>query len=255
MAARTIQGVNLNKPGNSLALWLSLNHPDLFLTAWNKSRAMKLAQAAKLRGLRGLRGLGQDEPSAQDLRMNSDPNLDSISVDTDSIVPNSFVSDATDSGVSALSTVASSPTSAGTTVGSVLASTGVGVQAAIAGVGAFLASATGLNAVSSIARNYYANQAASSTVQTQQQVLQTQLHRVATGYPAAPITYTTNSAGQVVPVYATQTPQGAVYQPLSTQGIASLSPSNASVFLSQYGIWIGVAVLVLLVGGTALSHR
>jgi hypothetical protein len=58
----------------------------------------------------------------------------------------------------------------------------------------------------------------------------------------------------VIPVYATQTPQGAVYQPLSPQGIASLTPSSFNVFLSQYGLWLGLGVLGL-VGFYALQNR
>lgn len=265
MAKRTIKALRTDVPANALAAWIAAHHPDLFLALHQQAKAALTAQKIKLKGLRAL----ADDPPLVDIAVDipdvspsisssadflADPGLESITVDTDSIVPSSFVTDATDTGANWLSNIGSNPTSSGSSIGSTLASVGSSVLGALGSVGSYLTSAQGLNAATSLAKTIFQSQATVAQAQTQQAVLQAQTNRVATNQQPLPIRYTTNAAGQAIPVYATQTPQGAVYQPLSPQGIASLTPSQFNVFLSQYGLWIGLGVLGL-VGFYALQNR
>lgn len=240
--ATTIKGVSLDQPGNSLAAWLAVNHPDLFLAMFKQAQSAKLANNVKQAGLRGL---------ADDF----EPTLQQINVDTSSIMPGSFLTDATSSGSSWLDSVGSGLTSTGSTVGGVLSSVGSGLLSAVGNVGSFFTSSQGLNSLAGVAKSYFAAQAAGSTAVTQAAVLGAQMGRVQTGRAVAPITYSRDANGALVPVYATQTPQGAIYQPLSSQGIASLTPSGVSLFLSRYGIWIGVGVITLAVGYSMMARR
>lgn len=239
MPEATIKGVSLDQPGNSLAAWLAVNHPDLFLAMFKQAQSAKLANSVKQAGLRGL---------ADDFQ----PTLQEINVDTSSIMPGSFLTDATSSGSSWLDSVGSGLTSTGSTVGGVLSSVGSGLLSAVGNVGSFFTSSQGLNSLAGVAKSYFAAQAAGST---QAAVLGAQMGRVQTGRAVAPITYSRDANGALVPVYATQTPQGAIYQPLSSQGIASLTPSGVSLFLSRYGIWIGVGVITLAVGYSMMARR
>lgn len=236
----TIKGVSLNEPGNSLAAWLAAHHPDLFLAAFKAAQAAKLANNVKLSGFRGL---------ADDF----EPTLQQINVDN--IQPGNFLSDATSSGASWLDSVGSGFTSAGSTMGGVLSSVGSGLLGAIGNVGSFFTSSQGLNSLAGVAKSYFQAQAADSTAVTQAAVLNAQLGRVQTGKTVAPITYTRDANGNLVPVYTTHTAQGTVYQPLSSSGIAGLTPSGLSVLLSRYGLWIGVGVITLAVGYTIMSRR
>jgi hypothetical protein len=234
----TAKAVDTAKPGASLAVWLAVHHPDLFLAAFKKAQA---AQVAK--GLGRLADDGVTTFFGDSGASPSDAGVQTITFDSSVISPPpSFVTDATDSGSGFLSSIGNGLTSAGSTVGGVLAAAGSGVLSALGSVGSYLTSASGLNSLTGLAKTYYGAQAASSTAQTQQAVLNAQIARAVTGQTAAPITYTTNAAGQLVPVVATQTPGGAVYQPLTGQTLASLTPSGLSVFLSKYGLWIALGV-------------
>lgn len=262
MAKRTIKALRTDIPANALAAWIAAHHPDLFLALHQQAKAAQTAQKIKLKGLRaladdGIVDIGVDIPDVSPSIGSSfdfEPGLQSITVDTDSIVPSSFVTDATDTGASWLSNIGSNPTSSGSSIGSTLANLGSSVLGALGSVGSYLTSPTGLNAATSLAKTIFQTQASVAQAQTQQAVLQAQTSRVATGVQPAPIRYTYDANGNLTPVYATQMPQGAVYQPLSAQGIASLTPSSFNVFLSQYGLWIGLGVLGLF-GISALLRK
>jgi hypothetical protein len=241
MPETVVKALNLDKSGNSLAVWLASHHPDLFLAAFKQAQAQRLATKAKLQGLRGLADDGitstfDTEPTLQTITVNTDFDTSNIS---------NMLSDATPSGSSFLDSVGSGFTSAGSTIGGALANAGSSVLGALGSVGSYLGSATGINMLGSIVKSYYSAQAATSNAQTQQAVLQAQIGRAAAGRSAAPITYTIGANGLPVPVYATQTAQGTVYQPLSAQGIQSLTPSALSQFFGKYGLYIGL-------GGAAL---
>lgn len=227
MPTQRITGVDANRPGNSLAIWLASHHPDLFLAMFKKAQAERVASSAKLGGLRSLGRLGDD----------FEPSLQSISFDAGSIsqLPSTFIADDGSTGTDFLTNVASSATSSGSTVGNVLSSVGTGILGALGSVGGYLTSSSGLNALTSLAKTYYSAQTSANNATTAQ-VLQTQISRAATNKVAAPVTYQNG-----VPVYATQTPTGTVYQQLTPAGISALGSSGLNVFLHQYGVWIAVA--------------
>lgn len=231
--------INVNHPGNSLAVWLAGHHPEIFLAALKQAKAAKLAKQARLHGLIGLGDDTTTFDASSDLTASFDPNVASVSV----------ISDSTPSGASFISSLSDTPTSAGSSLGAELASAGTTVWDGLSSVGSWVGN--NIQTLSNLAKVYYGAQAASAQAQTQQQVLQTQIARATVGQTAAPITYSTNSAG-LVPVYATTTQQGAVYQPLTSQGVASLAPSSVSVFLSQYGLYVGLAALLV---GVAMRRR
>lgn len=272
MPNQTIRVLRVDVPGNSLATWLAAHHPDLFLTVLKQAQAAQVAQKIQLRGLRGLadgttttfdsadafsnpplQQFDFSTPSLQQFDLSS-PGLQTISFDSDALVPASFLTDSTDTGSSFLSNLGGGLTSAGSTLGSVFGGALSGTLGALGSVGSYLTSATGLNNLTGLAKTYFAAQGATATAATQQAVLQAQVSRAATGQTAAPITYQRDAYGNVVPVYATNTAQGNIYQPLSPQGIANLTPSSISVFVSRYGIWIGLAALAA-VGFVALRNR
>lgn len=228
----------LNHPGNSLAAWLAGHHPDLFLAVFKQAKAAGIAKRVQLHGLRGLGDDTTTFDASTDLTASFDPGASA-----------SILSDSTPSGASFLSSVSDTPTSWGSSVGSALASDGSSLLGALKDAGSYLTSATGLSNLTSLAKTYFAAQGAADQAQTQQQVLQTQIARATVGSTAAPITYTANGT----PVYAVQTPQGIVYQPLTQQGVASLAPSSISVFLSQYGLYVGLGAVVLV--GVVMMRR
>lgn len=237
----TIKGVSLNHPGNSLAVWLAAHHPDLFVAMFRQAQAAKKAKSVQLKGLGAL---GLDDSDLQEVTITA----------TREAMPESFLSDNTESGSSFLSSIGNGITSAGSTVGSFLSSAGSSILGAIGTVGSSLLSPSGLNVLSGVAKSYFSAQAAQSNAVTQQAVLQAQLARAATGKLAAPITYTTSPSGALMPVYATQSAQGPIYQPLSAQGIASLTPSGVSVFLSRYGLWIALGLVGVAIGYKVMNR-
>jgi hypothetical protein len=237
---------------------LAVHHPDLFMTAYRQARA---AQATKKVALGWLQGFSDDvtvgdtgsiattftdtpDTTVDFSQLNTTPELQTISFDQSALstLPSNLISDSVLSGASGvLDTIANNTTSAGSSLGSALGG-GSGILSALGSVGGWLTSPTGLGTMASVAKSYFGAQAATST---QQAVVNAQIARAATGQSSAPITYTTNAAGQLVPVYATQTPSGTVYQPLTSQGISRLTPSGLSVFFSQYGIWLLLAGAVV----------
>lgn len=231
MAETPVAALNVDKPGNSLAAWLALHHPDLFVAMFKQAQAAQLAKKVQLHGLRGL---------ADGTTTSFDSGGDALDYFTPTVqaLPSNFVSDSTASGSSWLSSIGSGITSAGSSIGGVLSSAGSSVLGALGSVGSYLTSPQGLNTMIGLGQTYFAVQGATANAQAQQAVLQTQATRTAAGQTVAPITYQNG-----VPVYATQTAQGVVYQPLSAQGLASLTPSSLTVFFNKYGLWIGAAAL------------
>jgi hypothetical protein len=277
MPNATIQVLSVKNPGNSLSVWLAGHHPDLFLTMLQHARQQQASRAIQSRGLKGFRGLGQDDgttttfdtadtfdpsvpttvnipgwtPGEAPSTPSVEPDLQTLTLDTSQVasLPADLVTDATPAGTDFLTSIGNATTSAGSTIGSVLGTGVSGVLSALGSVGSVVASPAGLNLLGQVAKSYFGAQAANAQAQTQQAVLATQIARTTTGNLAAPITYAPTATGSVVPVYQTQTPNGPVYQTLSSQGLASLTPSSISVFFSQYqtAILIGAAVLLAFV--------
>jgi len=238
MPVQQVKGVNVGKAGNSLAAWLAAHHPDLFVAMFKKAQATKLAKGlGRLAQDEGLQTISFDPGSIEQLP-STDLNLETFTFDAGSIsqLPSTVLADDGSTGSNFLANVSSAPTSAGTTVGSVLASVGSTALGAIASVGSALGTSSGLQFLTALVN-------ASKGNPTQQTVLQTQVSRAATGKTAAPITYQNG-----VPVYATQTPNGAVYQALTTAGVQSYGSSSLAVLVHQYGLYIllaGAAVVGL----------
>jgi hypothetical protein len=269
MTSQTVKALRTDTPGNSLAIWLVFHHPDLFVTIFNKARATQLASAA-----RGMGRFAQDDGGgvttafdtgttttfdtssalpAPDLSSFTSPGLVDVAIDPSALtVPSNLITDTTPSGQGTLSQASNTPTSSGSTVGSTVSASGSSILGALGSVGNFLTSSAGLTSLANVAKAYFTAAGQTSNAQTQAAILQTQLNRAKTGTTAAPITYTVGPTGQLQPVYATQTPQGTVYTPLTTAGLASLTPSSLSVFFSQYGMWLLLG-LVGIVGASALS--
>lgn len=246
MPSQTIKALRVDVPGPSLAIWLAQHHPDLFLTVLKQAQTAQTAQAIQLKGLRGL----GDDPSGADV-------LQTVTLTTNmtpETLPPNLLSDSSSGGWSFLSSLGSGLSSVGSVIGGTLSSAGSGVLSALGSVGSYLGSKAGLSTLTSLGQSYFAAQGASANAQAQQAVLQAQVQRAAAGQTAAPITYQRDAYGNVVPAYVTQTAQGSLYQPLSSQGIANLTPSSLSVFLSRYGLWLGLGALAI-VGFVAMRNR
>lgn len=244
----TVKALKIDEPGNSLAAWFAAHHPDLFLAMFKKAQAANMKKGIQKLGVLAMGRLGDDgggtttfEAPASDPF--TDPGLTSATFNPAySPLPANLISDAGGSGSTFLSSVANGVTSAGSTIGDALGSFGTSVLGALGSVGSWLGTSAGQNVASTLVK------IALPTASPAAQTAQTQVTRVAAGQLAAPITYV-----QGQPVYATNTPTGTVYQPLSPQGLAALTPSSVTVFLNQYGLWIAVAALGSL--GLALYLR
>lgn len=107
------------------------------------------------------------------------------------------------------------------------------LSSGLSSVGSWLTSAAGLSAVGNITNTVL------KANTPQQQTVQTQVARVASGNNPAPITYGYNTAGQVVPILQTGVNQG---QALNPTTLASFLPSS----LKQYATPISLGVLALI---------
>jgi hypothetical protein len=96
-------------------------------------------------------------------------------------------------------------TSAADTGGGFLDALGSGIASAASSVGSWLTSGGGLNSLANLGSTYFKTQATTQQAQTNAQlqtaVLQAQVARTQAGLSPAPVSYVTNAAGQVVPVY------------------------------------------------------
>lgn len=109
----------------------------------------------------------------------------------------------------------------------VLSSIGTDLSGAVSGVGNFLSNSSNVNALATAASSYFNAQASGNT---QNAVMQTQLARAQAGLSPAPINYTTNASGQLVPI---NTMTGV---PFSASAVQSFMPT----FLQSYGMWLAI---------------
>lgn len=262
----------VHSPGNSLALWLAFHHPDLFLAMFKQAQTTSTAKQVRKSLGRFADDGGTDFPGitpftsdatlptldltstpdistaieATPITPVSEEGLTAVTIDPSTqTLPANLISD----GSAAATAVAATPTSSGASLGNTLGSS---VTSVLGSVGSFLNSQQGRNALTTASNSYFASQTQTANLQAQQALFNTQLNRAKAGQQAAPITYQVGANGQYIPVYATQTPQGTVYSPLNSAGLASLTPSSIAVFLNQYGTWLIVAAAALL-GLSALS--
>jgi hypothetical protein len=198
-------------PAGEFAQWIEQEHPQLFnvlySTAVRRGAYSRTAQ---------LHGFGDDDDSSGiDLSLTSDgidPDLSNFTPqlqDVDVSISNDVVSS---------SSIVSTP-DPGSDASPVSDTAGSSIANAADSVGSWLVSGAGLTALANVTTAVFRAQAASTTAQMQQQVLQAQAARAIAGQSPLPITYATNSAGQLVPVYSTAS--GAVIPPSVTSSIAS----------------------------------
>lgn len=149
---------------------------------------------------------------------------------------------------------------------SILSSIGSGVESvasdigsAASSVGDYLTSSQGLQSLSQLAQTYLQGQ-------TAQQVTQLQLQRAAQGMAPAPVSYTTNAAGQVVPVYTGSAPpagaqpiqlgSGQVGYTLGQSQLAALAPGGTvAAFFRQYGLPLALAGGGLVIAFALMGRR
>jgi len=255
----------------SLAYWLSLNHPQIFAALAKQAQVGRTRK--KLSGLgcdcgpcRGQ--LGQDDTAL----FNPDPSVatfDTPASDTASTFTFDTV-DPTSGGTSPYTftvdptTTFVNPTVDATIVPEVPASpadltapapsTGTAPAtntspSVLSTVASSLLSPQVLTSVVNLGAAYFRSTAAASNATAAQAVLATQVGRVYSGRNPAAISYAVNPVtGQLTPVVSS--PGGATF-PATPQLLSSLGGSAAGLqiqsFVSQYGLYIGAALVLLLV--------
>lgn len=150
--------------------------------------------------------------------------------------------------------------SIGSGVENVAGDLGSGISSAASSVGDYLTSSQGLSSLTSLANTYLQSQ-------TAQSVAQVQLSRAQQGLAPAPVSYATNSAGQVVPVYTGVNPaltagaepvnlgNGQVGYTLGASQLSSLGGNSFSTFLQAYGLPLALGVGGILVLWLLMSRR
>jgi hypothetical protein len=264
-----------------LALWLALNHPDVFVELQRRAQS-GTNRSSNFGRLRGLRGFG-DDTSAIDTSSIDTSQLETVTVtaqapdftsgwteqdwadlaaaNTGALVapdPSAFIQPVTfdPSVVSASPSDVSSLPAPEPSGPSFLSSLGNAAAGAVSGVAKFLTSPGGLGSLANVAGAFFNSQAQAS-------VLATQVARAQAGQSPAPITYARNAAGQVVPVMMNpQTgavaigPNGQPY-PVSQSTLQTFQPgatmgagSQMSAFVQKYWLWIlaalGLGIVVSL---------
>jgi hypothetical protein len=220
--------------GLNLAYWLYRIHPNLFAALQGPANQYRAGR--KLSRFGALRALGDDVAISStdigttttfdtggispDLITMADPGLTdvNISIPDVSAISND-VSSAISAGAPSISLPVTSPGNTGT------------VTSALSSVGSFLASATGLTALTNLGTAYFKSNT------PQGATLNTQIGRVQAGVTPAPITYGYNAQGQLVPVLS----QAGLNTPLTPSTLNSLLPSG----LARYALPIGLGLLAL----------
>jgi hypothetical protein len=250
MTQLTTKQVNAVK----LAAWLYGAHPKLFQKLLAKANLAKNATSKT----KNIAGLGQGcgcGPCARGLSGLGSGGVSAVSftpIDTSSFIAPDLSSLDTGSISSAISSGSGSSGGFWSSLASGLSSLGSDVLSGIGSTASFLTSSTGLSSLTNLANTYFASQAATSQANaqqaivnaqanTQQAIVNAQVQRTAAGYSPAPISYQTNAAGQLMPVYNS----ASGYIPLSTSGIASLASGERSSWLLPVGLG-GAALIVLM---------
>lgn len=124
-----------------------------------------------------------------------------------------------------------------------LSSIGDAFSSSVSAVGTWVSQPSNVNALANVAGAYFKSQTPNPSLSSaQSSVLSTQLARAQAGLSPAPISYTTDASGQLVPVYST----GGSNYGLTPTSLNKLNPS----FLQKYGIILAIgggAVLLLMV--------
>lgn len=216
-------------PQVRLASWLLQNHPEIFKAIQQQAQQSGFAR------------FGDGETTTFDSSLDTfTPDL----VDTSSLVldPGTLSTPSLDWGSLATPSFNVDTTSSGGFFST--------LTSGLSSVASFLGSATGLTALTSVAK------AAFGSGSAQAQTIGTQTKLVANGQNPAPISYGVNAAGQVVPIYTGTTVPGTVAATgspaVTTAGVAGISLTSAglSSLLSSKALpW----VLGIVAGGLLLA--
>lgn len=215
--------------GVNLAYWLYRVHPAIF-----NALAAQAPRTARLSGL-GDDGVSFDTGSVPTFEIGTSDVGTTTTFDVSSQIDPQLLSlpdpVLTDVGIGAATSDVSVPID--TSVNAAPAASSTGLGSALGSVGSFLASATGLGAVTNLATAIYR----SGTPQAA--TIATQVARVNNGASPAPITYAYNTQGQLVPVLSQA--GGTSGLALTQQTLGSLVPSS----WQRYAIPVGLGLLLL----------
>jgi hypothetical protein len=249
MASVTV--LKLDTPGRSFAYWLALNVPDLFL--YQFKRAQRATLATKVATGLGQDDSGDDESDEGEDDTGTDDSDIQVASDAGSNVleasetPQELLNipdgiedvDTTqlNSDLVALNSEAMNDVTQSLAASSDTTPTSSAAANMVATVGNSL-TAPSLTVLSNAALAYFqaSNNAALADVFT------AQLANAAAGNQALPLTTVTDAAGQSTPALVTA--GGA--QPLTAAQVQALTPSGLTIFLAQYGVWLGVGAALLL---------
>lgn len=219
-----------------LAQWIGQAHPDFYTYLHSYVARKQAAQALARSHLRGFADDGEDlyftptfDNSDSDLYFTPDFTTGTNAADALDFTPDYSVLDTVstsfDAGVNPLDsfqptlvTIGGGAAPAGAvnpsapdtgtfdvatdnSSGGFLSTVGSGIASAASSVGNFLTSNQGLADVTKLATAYFQLQNNQVNAQVQQQVLQAQIARAASGASPAPITYAVGPNGQLVPIY------------------------------------------------------
>jgi hypothetical protein len=222
------------KNGVNLGYWLYRVHPELY------ARILPLATKASAK-----LGALADDVSSSDTGTTTtfDPAGDTFNISGGSDVLNNLAPDMASIATPELTNI-SVETSGFTVPDFQTESNPSGIFSAIdsglKSVGSWLTSAAGLSTVGNIANTVI------KANTPQQQTVQTQIARVASGSNPLPITYGANPSGQLVPILQTGLNQGRALTPST---LASFMPSS----LRPWATPISIGILALL--GIGLMRR
>jgi len=174
-------------PQAEFAQWLEEVHPEVFEALYARAR-------------KGLSGLGDGEIDLVDVTSSLDSALNDISFSAATDINAGLALQ--DFNLSeAVSTPSVQVSPAGVTSSS-------GVLSSLESVGQWLTSKSGLNAMANIGTAVLKTQGAVDVAHAQMAVIQAQAARANTGVSPAPISYTRDAQGNLVPVYNTGTASG-----------------------------------------------
>jgi hypothetical protein len=264
--------LNLSTPSVSLAFWLARNVPDLFL--YELGRVRKAALARRIRS-----GLGQDDDDDDDDDSGDapEPDASAIGLDSDALADDGVLSEdetpeqelgitpislvpvatvtpdlATDL-VPVESDVMSNVTDALQSTGSSVApATAAATASAIDAVGQALTSTQEVANLANTALTYFAANSSPAMAD----VFSTQLATAAAGQTVQPLTTTTGADGTTTAAQVSTAADGSqTVTPLTAAQLAALTPSGLTVFLAQYGVYLGIGAGVLVLVAIAHGRR
>lgn len=241
---------NRAQASSEFAQWLGEVHPEVYEAVF----ARAIASGANTKRMNGFGFFGDDSDLGADFSdVTSDftpdvsePALQDISVDTGNVdyVIGSSMGDAADA-LPIFAPISSAQAPAG------------GVTGSANTVGQWITSAAGVSAVVNLGTAVLNTVATVDAAKTQMAVIQAQAARAQTGQSPYPISYVTNAAGQLVPVYNTSPTSvlpTAISNAIGSGGAVPINNGTAYALSSNTlsSLFSGNSSLLLLLGGAAL---